>query len=167
MRRRSHNLLAQPPTSGPWVGVVRSRRTSRSGASSRAGVSLFEVLLAMTIFMGAYVAISGLTSSGMTIAVQGRLQTQAIMRCESKMAEVVAAIEPLEDTTEQQFEDDQNWNWSLQTGAGPHADIMLLMVTVTYAPEGGEPGVSQTLTRFLRDPAIYEVAETDESGESI
>ena len=83
-----------------YQGIANYNQYSAS-TSQRAGISLFEVLLALVIFMGSYAALSALSSSGMNAAVQGRLQTQAIIRCESKLAEVVSAVEPMDSVSEQ------------------------------------------------------------------
>ena len=67
--------------------------THSEGALSgrRAAFSLLEVLLALGIFLTAFVALSQLSSNGMNAAVEARLRTKAILRCESKLAEIVAA----------------------------------------------------------------------------
>ena len=57
---------------------------------SRRGLSLFEVVIALTIFACSMGAIGHLISTGVRAAVRSRLESQAIMRSESKMAEVAA-----------------------------------------------------------------------------
>ncbi|MDA1163152.1 MAG: prepilin-type N-terminal cleavage/methylation domain-containing protein [Planctomycetota bacterium] len=127
-------------------------------ANVRAGFSLFEVMLSLAIFLAAFVAISQLSSNGMNAAVQARLQTRAVLRCESKLAEIVAAIEPLEDVTDQPFQDDEQWKWSLQTASGPHADIRHVTVSVNYEGANDLASTSFVMTRLLRDPTVFEMA---------
>ncbi|MBI1315006.1 hypothetical protein GC176_27255 [bacterium] len=112
----------------------------------------------MSIFLGAVVALSQLTNSGMNSAIGARLQTQAVLRCESKLAEIVAAIEPLDDVTDQPFEDDDKWTWSLASVEGPHPD--LLNVTVSVRFDGGNQRASTgfSISRLMRDPAVFEEA---------
>lgn len=138
---------------------ARSRSTARSARSAgRSGISLFEVLLALGILLGSLVALGRLSNSGMNAAVQSRLQTKAVMRCESKLAEVVAAVEPLEDTSDTPFEDDEDWTWSMQIGEGPHVDVMMITVSVQYFGGNALASTGYSMTRFIRDPAVYEAA---------
>ena len=74
---------------------LQGQATRRSRFSA---LSLFEVIVSLAILMGSIAAIGQLISSGVRASVQGRLQTQAIIRCESKMAEVVAGITSMRST---------------------------------------------------------------------
>lgn len=130
--------------------------TRASSRNARSGLSLLEVVLSITIFVGAVTALSQLTTNGMSAAVKGRLDTQAILRCESKLAEVSAAIEPLEDISDQSFQDDENWTWSLSTSGGPHADVLFVTVTVTYNGQSDLSSTSVSLSKLIRDPAVFE-----------
>lgn len=130
--------------------------TKASSRTKRSGLSLLEVVLSITIFVGAVTALSQLSTNGMTAAVKGRLDTQAFMRCESKMAEVSAAIEPLEDISDQPFQDDENWTWSLSTSGGPHADVLFAKVTVNYNGQSDLSSTSVSLSKLIRDPAVFE-----------
>ena len=80
---------------------TKSAQPRATGVTSRRAFSLLEVLLALGIFLTAFVALSQLSSNGMNAAVEARLTTNAILRCESKLAELVAAVEPLEDVADQ------------------------------------------------------------------
>jgi Tfp pilus assembly protein PilV len=136
---------------------------SRPTKASRAGISLLEVVLALGIFLGAIAALSQLSSTGMRTAVSARLQTQAILRCESKLAELVAAIEPLDDVTDQPFEDDENWTWTLVSVAGPHADLLNLTVSVRYEGGNQQASTGYSLSRLVRDPIVFEEAAAAEA----
>ena len=131
--------------------------------SSRAGISLFEVVLALGIFLGAVVALSQLTNNGMRTAISARLQTQAVLRCESKLAELTAGVEPLEDVTDQPFEDDENWTWSLATATGPHADLLNITVSASYDGGNQRSSASYSISRLLRDPVVFEEAAIAEA----
>lgn len=129
----------------------------------RAGISLFEVVLSLSIFLGAVVALSQLTNNGMNTAVAARLQTQAVLRCESKLAELVAGIEPLEDVTDQPFDDDENWMWSLATTTGPHADLLNVTVSARYDGGNQRATAGYSLSRLMRDPIVFEEAAAAEA----
>lgn len=119
------------------------------------GLTLFEVLLSLSIFMGAMVVLSQLWYGGVRASVQTQLRTQAILRCESKLNEVVAGILPLQSVGDTPFEDDSTWTWNLQVTPGPHADVWLVVVNVSHPGQGGLSSSGHQLTRLIRDPQVW------------
>ena len=131
-------------------------------STGRSGLSLLEVILSLTIFVGAVSALSQLSTNGTTAAITARLETQAILRCESKLAEVAAAIEPIDEVIEESFADEEDWTWSLTSSAGSHTDTLLITVTVAFNGQSDLSSVEYSLSRLIRDPAIFEdTAEED------
>lgn len=145
--------------------VTQPARQLTAGVNARRGFSLLEVLISLAIFMTAFVALSQLSHNGMRSAVEARLTTKAILRAESKMAEIVAAVEPLEDVADQPFQDDESWTWSMQTAAGPHADIQNVTVTVNYEGTSQQASTSFSMSRLIRDPIVYEMAAAEAAAE--
>ena len=145
--------------------VTQHSRRLTAGVNARRGFSLLEVLISLAIFMTAFVALSQLSHNGMRSAVEARLTTKAILRAESKMAEIVAAVEPLEDVADQPFQDDESWTWSMQTAAGPHADIQNVTVTVNYEGTSQQASTSFSMSRLIRDPIVYEMAAAEAAAE--
>ena len=137
--------------------------------SQRRGFSLFEVVLSLSILLGALTAWSQLIDTGARAGIKAKLQTEAILRCESKLAEMIAGAEALETADGVAFDDDpEHWSWAANVTDGPYLDLLVIQVTATHT--GGRDDVSHTLTRYLRDPAIYEEAafqdsQTEEAGE--
>jgi general secretion pathway protein I len=131
----------------------------RRSTSARQGLTLLEVLLSLGLFLGALAALSQLWYGGVRASVQARLATQAILRCESKMNEVVAGAVPLQSTTDAPFEDDSSWTWSLQVQPGPHANVLLLVVNVSHPGQGGLSASGYQLSRLLRDPQVWTDAQ--------
>ncbi|MCH7686058.1 MAG: hypothetical protein IH899_05150 [Planctomycetes bacterium] len=124
--------------------------------SSRTGLTLYEVVLSLTLFLGAMVAISQIISIGSRAAVQSRLQTQAILRCESKLSEILAGVEPMESVSNIQFEEETaSWVWSLEIGPGPHEVLLDLTVSVTHISQDGNPDSTFSLHRLVRDPQLF------------
>ncbi|HTI49343.1 MAG TPA: hypothetical protein VL475_00275 [Planctomycetaceae bacterium] len=111
-------------------------------------------MIALTIFVVSIAAIGQLVSSGVRGAVRSRLQTQAVLRCESKMAEVVAGISALQSTSAVPFPDDASWTSSVSIQPGPHQDLYLVSVTVTRPSSGQLSEHSYSLTRLVRDPNV-------------
>lgn len=127
--------------------------------ASRRGLTLLEVLLSLGLFLGALAALSQLWYGGVRASVQARLTTQAILRCESKLNEVVAGAVPLQTTGDTPFDDDSNWTWNLQIESGPHADTLLATVTVSHPGQGGLSSSSHQLRRLIRDPQVWTAAQ--------
>lgn len=132
--------------------------TERKSAS-RPGLTLLEVLLSLGLFLGALAALSQLWYGGVRASVQARLSTQAILRCESKLNEVVAGAVPLLSTTDTPFEDDSTWTWSLQVLPDSHANVLLLIVNVSHPGQGGLSASGYQLSRLLRDPKVWTDAQ--------
>src|SRR5690606_14968447 len=63
--------------------------------SSRDGLTLFEVMLALVILLGSLAVLTQHMRVGAQAGVQGQLNTQAAMLAETKMAEVLGGAEPL------------------------------------------------------------------------
>lgn len=145
--------------------VTKQTKTRTTGVTARRGFSLLEVLLSLAIFLTAFVALSQLSANGMRAAVAARLETKAIMRCESKLAEIVAAVEPLESVTDQPFEDDLDWTWSMETVVGPHADTQNVTITVQYDGGNQQATTSFSMSRLIRDPIVYEMAAAAAAAE--
>ena len=49
------------------------------------GMTLLEVLVSLSIFMGSFAAISQLFNLGSRAAIRAALETQAVIRCESNL----------------------------------------------------------------------------------
>jgi hypothetical protein len=136
----------------------------RRQSGSPAGFSLFEVVIALAIFVGSIAAIGQLVSSGVWGAVRSRLHTQAVLRCESKMAEVVAGITSLQSTGDLPFPDDASWTSSVSIQPGPHPDLYLVTVAVNHPASGQLSAFSYSLTRLVRDPNVSLQMTQDEQA---
>ncbi len=146
-------------------------------ATSRRGMTLIEVLLALAIFLLSVSALAQLMSNGMDGAVQSRLKTQAVMRCESMLSEILVVSDLMQTSLDTPFEDDPSWTWSLEVLPGPTDDLLELNVTVQHEGESALSRVSTSLRRYVRDPQIYldaqlaaaeaEAEEEDEEDEEL
>jgi prepilin-type N-terminal cleavage/methylation domain-containing protein len=127
----------------------------RTAAPTRRGLTLFEVIVALAIFMGSIAAIGQLVATGVRGAVQARLQSQAVIRCESKMGEIVSGVLSLRSASANvPFPDDSSWNWTVAVASGPHDGLYIVEVTVSH-PSGTVAGnQSFALRRLVRDPQL-------------
>ena len=116
-------------------------------------MTLFEVLLALAIFVGAMAGLGQLIANGVRGAVQAKLQTEAILRCEAKLAEMASGAEVFQAVNHTPFPDDPAWMWS--AALVPHATAGLYEVTVVVERQAG-PASSATFTlkRLMRQPEV-------------
>ncbi|WP_417381036.1 type IV pilus modification PilV family protein [Gimesia sp.] len=140
-------------------------RISINHTSPRAGLTLLEVLISLSIFLGALTALSQLIGIGSRAAVQTQLRTQAIFRCQSVLAEVLAGAQPMQSVSMAAFDDDnENWKWSLNVEPGDYENILKLTVLVQYAGDSETVSTSYQLIRQVRDPAmLLDAANTVET----
>jgi general secretion pathway protein I len=131
------------------------RDSTDATRAERRGITLFEILLALGIFLAAVTAIGQIVNVGSTAATDGQLQSEAVLRCETKLAEIIAGIEPMAGAQGQAFADDARWSWSLAIADGPHADLLHLTVSVTHQRANGNTDAQFALTRLVRDPQLY------------
>jgi general secretion pathway protein I len=130
-------------------------QTPPPGNCHRRGITLFEVMLALAIFLGAFAAISQVIDLGRQASVEGQLENEAVLRAQTKLAEVIAGIEPMAALEGQAFEDDPDWTWGLTMGDAPHVDVLGLTITVEHTRANGSIDAAFVLTRFVRDPQLF------------
>lgn len=143
-------------TRSPPDQIRRRMATSYCGIVSgarNAGISLFEVVLALVILVTSLAAIGQLISSGGRGAVKSRLLTQAVFLAESKMAEMASGAAPLASgDNEQLLSDDPTWVANISVSSGPQTDLYIVTVEVVHQANSSLGSVSFDLTRMLRDP---------------
>ena len=169
MLRRSFVMAASPPsTAGGETSDVR-RVSADSLAKNQAGLTLYEVVLALVIFLGALLALGQLIATGSRAAIRSRLQTQAILLCDSKLCEVLAGIEPMQAAASVPFDSsDSNWFWSLDVVQGPTENLLLLELTVSHMGENKLSDASSSISRYVSDPQFSsESSDTDSATEEL
>lgn len=123
----------------------------------RSGLTLLEVLLSVAIFLGSLTAIMQILQIGKRAELMTRLQTEAVMRCETQMAEVLAGVHELTSVSSQPLTDSDaagTWQWSLDPADSGTAGLLQVTVTVEYVV-GEETIAAYALTRYLRDPQLF------------
>jgi hypothetical protein len=132
--------------------INRPRSIARS---PRKGLTLFELLLALAIFLTSLAALAQLLDSGARAAAQSQLQTEAILRCESKLGELVAGITPIKEVSNQAFDDDPSWSWRLTLTDGPWPNLQLAELQVSHTGQSSLGNSSYTLRRYVRDSSLF------------
>lgn len=131
---------------------------------TRRGLTLYEVILSLAIFLPALAVLGQAIATGGRAAVQARLQTDAVLRCESVLAECVAGAQPLTSVSSSAFADEAvGWSWSLAVSEGPAEGLLLVEASVTHEDTQGQVNASCTLSRLVRDPEAAASAPTAEA----
>jgi general secretion pathway protein I len=132
--------------------------------TTRSGLTLLEIVLSLAIFCGAMVALSQLAWSGTRAAVQARLKTQATIRCEAKLNEILAGLESMQSKSAMPFPDDSHWVWNLVVTPGSHPELLQCDVTVSQGTSR-LARVDVTLRRWARDQSLFIKAANQEKTE--
>jgi general secretion pathway protein I len=119
----------------------------------RSGLTLLEVLVALSIFLIALIGIGQLLTLGGDRARDVADHGQAIQLCQTKLAEVVAGVVPLASQSNAPVEDDPAWQWSLDAEQGATTGLWNVTVRVSKRrPDGSR--VEASLSQMILDPSI-------------
>jgi general secretion pathway protein I len=122
---------------------------------SRPGVSLLEVLAALSIFLVSFAALGHLVQSSADRALDVQLQSHAARLAQSKLHEVVWGIEPLSSTSGSFYDDpnDTGWQWTLDCEQGNITNLWNVTVTVHRDLNDGTH-IEFTLNQMVLDPSM-------------
>ena len=120
--------------------------------STRAGLSLLEVILAIAILGVSLGTIGQLMRIGARNAAEARDLTMAQLYAESQMNRLAAGVDLLDPVQESQYDDAGNYVYSVDVWATDHPGIMSVTVTVKQTPGTTIYPVSYTLTRWIAEP---------------
>lgn len=127
---------------------------------TRRGLSLLEVILALAI-LGMAVAILGeLVHMATRSAADARELTRAQLLCESKMAEIVLGVEPLQPLSFTPLQLDPDWLYAIDVQPSAFdPSLLVVRVTVQQDTQGVGVPVEYTLTRWMIDPTLTTTTE--------
>lgn len=130
-------------------------------ANARPGLSLLEAIVSTAIFVAAMAVIGQLLDDGLRQVEFNERATMGLLRCESKMEEVVAGIQGLNDSaaaTPTSYPDDPHWKWSLLVEPTEVEGLLRVSVIVDYFEQWDavdeEPNYEESLTRLVPDPSF-------------
>lgn len=136
---------------------LRGRQARRLNGG-RSGFTLLEVILALAILAGAIAVIGEVSSLGMRNARLAMETTHAQLLCESKLAEIVAGVEPLEAQenvpfgTVDDFSSEADWLYSVEINVTDLIGLVEIRVTVCKDQPAEQRPASFTLVRWMLDP---------------
>jgi len=139
----------------------------------RAGLSLLEVVLALSILGIAVGILSTILQQSADNGLRARRMTQAQMVCESKMAEAMAGALPLQSTqwTPVASVDSSTWYYSLEVIQAEQPNLIGVVIQVNdeLAMTESQRPLSR-LVEWIIDPSLgldTKPVETDATGSSI
>lgn len=140
----------------PGIDHFRQRQRRR-------GLTLLEILVSTAILVASLTAIMQVLSVGHRARLNAVLDAEAILRCESKMGELLAGVLAMTSSGAEPFEDNSNWTWTVNVSDQGSTSLLQVKVVVEHTASGDQPNSSWSLTRYVRDPSIFvEVAGATE-----
>lgn len=128
--------------------------------AARSGMTLFEVMLALAIFMGAYTAVTKVLEHGSKAAIRAQSTEHALYTCDRKMNEIMGGVVPLATTTDAPLDDDPTglWRWRATVGEAGVTGLLRVEITVTNTGTSNQ-AETRSLVRLVRDPAYLASVE--------
>lgn len=126
---------------------MRSRRPR-----VRRAFSLLEAILASGIFIAAMAVLGSLIDLGLFSARLAKLATMGQLRCESKIEELAAGIEPLVAGEAVPFPDDDAWRYSVEIAPTEIPTLVKVVVRVEHMADEETPDYECRLARWLAIP---------------
>jgi hypothetical protein len=113
------------------------------------------------------VAIGRLVNLSSAMALDVQLRGEAMLKCQSKMAEIASGVQPLTSQSDVAFEEDPDWSWSADCNQGQVTNLWTVQVRVSkQRADGGR--VEVTLNQMVFDPTMRgtTIPSTSASGAS-
>ena len=128
--------------------------TSPRRAAARRGLSLLEVLIALAVFLIAYVGVWQLMNLSSDQAVELTNRNRATQLAQSKLDEVLSGALALQSQGDTGFEDEYNApGFTYQIDVADGAVSSLHLVTVTVTRETATSTVKVQVSQMVLDPA--------------
>ena len=142
-----------------------SHKAIAASVKNRRGLSLLEIIISVAIFMASLAAIMEGLQIGRRSELSARLQSEAVLRCETVMGEILSGVKEAASAQGNPFDDDEtgNWEWTAEVTEAGTTGLLQVTVLVEHRPGGEEPNAAFTLVRYMRDPQLFLDAALQES----
>ncbi len=130
----------------------------------RRGLSLLEVVLALTILGASLAVIAQLVRLGTNSAEEAREMAVAQLLCESKLEEIAAGAAPCQAVSGTPSETVEGWQYTVTTNSLDQTGLLEVRVTVEQTESSRTPPLSFTLVRWMIDPSLQTGGGTSQSG---
>ena len=123
------------------------------------GFSLFEVLIALTIFGGAMIVLSGMVDTGALAAMRARDLSRAQLLCEAKLEELLlqrTVPVSIAETAVESGMVGQVWSYQVDVMPAASQGLFAVRVTIRAAAPGAWTGKEPyfSLIRWTPDPTL-------------
>ena len=118
----------------------------------RHGMSILEVLLAMSIFLMSLIGLGQLLSICADLALETEFSNRAQQLCWSKMNEFVSGVLPMSAQGETPFDEDPSWSWSAECEADTTATILYTVTLHVTRKRADGTTFDATLRQMVIDP---------------
>jgi len=119
--------------------------------TTRAGLSLLEVLVSLAIFLLALVALGEIVSFASDRALDVQQRSEALQICQSRLAEVQAGSIPLQSQDLTPCDEDDQYQWAVDIEAGAAAGLYTGTVRVTRE-RANRSQLEVALSQMVIDP---------------
>jgi type II secretion system protein I len=132
----------------------------------RSAFTLFEVILALAILVGAMAVLGELVRGGLDSARRARDLSRATLMAEAKVAQLVAGIQAPEPVTSMPVEDDYSgeWVYSLEVSQTSSPELVAVRVTVERSALNQRRAVACSLVRWIRLPTTTSTTSSSSSS---
>ena len=134
----------------------------------RSAFTLFEVILALSILVGAMAVLGELVRGGLISARRARDLSRATLIAEAKVAQLVAGMQAPDPVTGMAVEDDYTgeWLYSLEVSQTSSPELLAVRVTVEHSAPNERNPVSCSLVRWIKTPEAMAATTASSSSSS-
>lgn len=137
-----------------------------SHQSPRSAFTILEIILSIAILGFVLSAVGQILNVGTQASVRSRHLSEAAIRADTVMAEILAGVHPKQATADVPFEDaPDRWFWSLDVIEGPHIDLLNLQLVVSHRRSDTTSDMTFTLNRWVRTDEVF--LESDANTDSL
>jgi general secretion pathway protein I len=158
--KAAESLLAAVKAGGlssrPLAGRTSDARlpTNRRLLTRRSGLTLFEVIVSLAIFLFALTAVSQLMSLSTGNVLDASVRGEAALLCQSKMAEYMAGSVQSSDSGDYDGAN-KGFSWTITSTDDPSGLTGLMTIEVTVSKEIPNHGtVAVSLSQMVYNPAL-------------
>lgn len=141
----------------------------------RAGFSLMEVILALTILAGAIAVLGEASRQSLRNAEAARDLARAQLLCESKLTEIACGLTPAQSVDNTPFDpamtasidpSEPAWLYSIEANPAEEEGLLSVRVTVTRDLPAARHPVAVSIVRWLPDPNATPAGQNDTGSSS-
>ena len=143
---------------------MRLQRAGTEGCPQREGITLLEIVLALSLMAIAMTLLAQLVYIGNRAARDARDLSKAQLYCESVVSEVVVGIMTPDSVSLSPLDADPDWLYSIDVGTTSSETLSAVRVTVQQNTESARPATF-TMTQWISSAAA--TTTDDATGDAL